>query len=1355
MLTVGPDGALWIRVPFGFALYHPEARVARYVLFDGTVSTGELLYNLEGINNSLAYVPVGPTSLLAIDGNIFQINIALLSSQYDPTRTLTFDGSLSATLTDTTEDTVEVFDSHGLMVSLAKRTGEAISTATYVPGTGNLASIVDAAGSATSFAYDSNGHLHTIVDAAGRSTIVVVDPSGDLQSLTEPDGETYSFQYNAHRMIQKQSPDGDVTAYTYQADGSVATTTKPAPGDSYVINAAYSQPAQRDAQGNTIHVGNYTDPRGVTHAIQVDHRGQIDSDSYTANGQSYLVDYVKYPSLAGSDGQISPVKNTLMERVSFTMVNSLQVGVETLFDNFGRPDQLTKATGIYGPLGTVSYDANGRVSAFYRGPGNDSFNVDRDAAGRAVRIWQNYFGNATGQEERFTWNGPNGQADTITRHGVTTTMSFDPATGNPSSTTDSLGRTTTSGYDAAGNVAAFFDGQAKWSFVYDDNDRLTNVVDGKQNTTTLAYTQQGCGCTQSSLVTSIHTPDLPTNQSWQMTYGPEGRLATLVDPDGHAQSFTYEPTGELHTLTDALDNTTTATHDQLGRVSSILDALGRIHQRTYAMPTPAQPVGADMLTGSASSVPASSTMGSTPLSAGDYQIGGQVFDSFLVASNTTLTGDAFLTATAGTGYQDGTRNVPQVAFYQDATLQVSYGRQFDDALRTTKWADRSGLPFASSTVLDPANSQSAAYVEKLFAWTPDLPIPVQTVIESDYPAQSSYEDASATYGTYYDLATASGYGQVSNVVSDTYTRDPGGRLATFAREYVTSPYASAPLTTYTYEPTSDRLQSVVDADGTHTFAYDARGQVQTLTIQGEGTYTFGYDAVGRNNTLVYPDGHERVQSYDHEGRLYSRCYNYPNDGGAANRCYTAQYDPVGNPTTMTDPEGSDVIAYDNLYRVTQVTRKTAGQADIVESYGYNPIGALLTNAPETTGIALNDQRVRIGGSGPTDTAPSPVMASVNGGAVTVDPAGRVTSLNGWNLTFDKQGLLRSAAAGTSTETYYYDPQFRRYRRDFGGTTEYYVYEGANVVARLNASAQVQESYLYEGVDAPLRFKQAGGSNVYYELDLAGNVRRLRDSSGGDLGGFRYTAFGQVETADASTPAPSVTQGLSWKARWTVPVAGGLVDMRARWWSAQLGAFLSVDELALHDSNSTLWGWGNQNPVKWSDPSGRCPACVGAAVGWAAGYLYGTISYAATASVNQSPIQFLGNALGQGLEYGAAGAVAGAGASTLGVLSAGGTLSEAVGLAPLGGALIGVEGAPIIGDKIARQMGPRGWTPEQIINAIRSGQQLPAINRATGNAAVRYICPKTGQSVVVDTVTNEVIHVGGPGFQYGPGSGDLP
>jgi hypothetical protein len=79
----------------------------------------------------------------------------------------------------------------------------------------------------------------------------------------------------------------------------------------------------------------------------------------------------------------------------------------------------------------------------------------------------------------------------------------------------------------------------------------------------------------------------------------------------------------------------------------------------------------------------------------------------------------------------------------------------------------------------------------------------------------------------------------------------------------------------------------------------------------------------------------------------------------------------------------------------------------------------------------------------------------------------------------------------------------------------------------------------------------------------------------------------------------------------------------------------------------------------------------------------------------------------------------------------------------------------IGPKIAKQMGPRGWTDEAIKEAVSAGKQVRALNKATGNPATRYISPTNGQSVVVDDVTKEVIHVGGRGFKYGPGSGDLP
>jgi hypothetical protein len=61
---------------------------------------------------------------------------------------------------------------------------------------------------------------------------------------------------------------------------------------------------------------------------------------------------------------------------------------------------------------------------------------------------------------------------------------------------------------------------------------------------------------------------------------------------------------------------------------------------------------------------------------------------------------------------------------------------------------------------------------------------------------------------------------------------------------------------------------------------------------------------------------------------------------------------------------------------------------------------------------------------------------------------------------------------------------------------------------------------------------------------------------------------------------------------------------------------------------------------------------------------------------------------------------------------------------------------------------RGWTPDQITEAILNGQRFPAANQVNpGNAATRYVHPTTGRSVVVDNVTAEVIHVGGDGFVY--------
>ena len=161
-------------------------------------------------------------------------------------------------------------------------------------------------------------------------------------------------------------------------------------------------------------------------------------------------------------------------------------------------------------------------------------------------------------------------------------------------------------------------------------------------------------------------------------------------------------------------------------------------------------------------------------------------------------------------------------------------------------------------------------------------------------------------------------------------------------------------------------------------------------------------------------------------------------------------------------------------------------------------------------------------------------------------------------------------------------------------TELYHYEGPHRIAAIVPKdlPADQLTFLFDGIDHPLRL---GGTRIrevgppspaareqgpvavaYYELDLAGNVRRLRARDGRDLGGYRYTAFGEtLEDTVQRLVIPNTYGGdnrkqpLRWKGMWRFDVGGTeLYDARARMWSPALGSFLSVDEYAFHDPTRT-------------------------------------------------------------------------------------------------------------------------------------------------------------------------------------------
>jgi RHS repeat-associated protein len=130
---------------------------------------------------------------------------------------------------------------------------------------------------------------------------------------------------------------------------------------------------------------------------------------------------------------------------------------------------------------------------------------------------------------------------------------------------------------------------------------------------------------------------------------------------------------------------------------------------------------------------------------------------------------------------------------------------------------------------------------------------------------------------------------------------------------------------------------------------------------------------------------------------------------------------------------------------------------------------------------------------------------------------------------------------------------------------------------------------------PLEHDDVNNNALYYELDLAGNVRRLMGPGGVDEGGYRYTAFGETYLTDAdfTPPTGAAALPLRWKGAWLMYSANpgtanevDLYDMRARWWCPQAGVFVQVDDFDHQDGSSTLWAWPGQNSLRWSDPSGH-------------------------------------------------------------------------------------------------------------------------------------------------------------------------
>ncbi len=187
--------------------------------------------------------------------------------------------------------------------------------------------------------------------------------------------------------------------------------------------------------------------------------------------------------------------------------------------------------------------------------------------------------------------------------------------------------------------------------------------------------------------------------------------------------------------------------------------------------------------------------------------------------------------------------------------------------------------------------------------------------------------------------------------------------------------------------------------------------------------------------------------------------------------------------------------------------------------------------------------------------------------------------------------------GVVAERYGYDPLGRRAWTFDGTATNWHMYDGAQVVADVDATGGLVRTYVWgPGIDNLLAMTVYGGTgaspSVFYAVkDHLGTVQALVNSDGAVVESYRFDVWGRVLGIFDSSGAPLATshsplgnrylwqgRGFSWQT--------GLYYFRARWYDPVTGRWLSNDPIGINGGLNQYVFAGN-DPVNNVDPFGTC------------------------------------------------------------------------------------------------------------------------------------------------------------------------
>jgi len=410
-------------------------------------------------------------------------------------------------------------------------------------GNGNLTTIVDPLGRATTRAYDALDRVVQLTDAAGNLTRYASDRVGNLTGVTDPAGLVTAYSYDAlDRQDQLDSPDTGVSTAAYDANGNLTERT-----DSRAVTVTHTYDALDRRTGTGFpsagedrrylydqgpngagRLAGYDDPSGQTR-FSYDVRGNILTETRAIQGQTYSLAYAydsadRLASLTYPSGLTVSYSYDGQGRLQHITADGLPVLSDIAYLPFGPATGWTDGSGL---VHTATYDSDYRPTGITVGT-IQGLGYLYDAADN-ITDWTDVLDAGNTQSfgydavDRLTnADGPYGAID----------LGYDPVGNRLSKSVgtaltrytyaaDSHRLQETTGadpgsyvYDAAGNLIQ----DDRFSYVYNQANHLAEVRQGGATIATYTYNAEGQRVAKTAGGRTRH-----------FVYGPKGELTGVYD----------------------------------------------------------------------------------------------------------------------------------------------------------------------------------------------------------------------------------------------------------------------------------------------------------------------------------------------------------------------------------------------------------------------------------------------------------------------------------------------------------------------------------------------------------------------------------------------------------------------------------------------------------------------------------------------------------------------------------------------------------------------------------------------------------------------------------------------------------